>query len=578
MLVGAVFVGGGWDGCVVTVERLREWRGVKPVAGPSGVAITTRLRTTPEDEFVLDAVADHVGRLRRADLTAVCRPEPMAAGLDADARRRFRRERLNSRKGALTAQSSARWANAIIGANDEQYRLSRDAQYRHIIGLRAVIATIEKRLLAPTSDTLTTQEHQARRGQMKGYPTQAERFQKQRRLQHLHADLARAEADRDGKRMRVSEGTKRLAKTRHHLDAAGLTAAEWRENWDCARYRIAANGSGDEPFGNLTITVTPDGQVSLRLPKPLEHLANAKRGRYALSGTATFSYREHEWLARITGSRSVSYTITRKPGRAGRYLTASWATPPEPDFATAGSPDVDVCADGSVVGVDLNDGHLALRRLDEHGNPVGKPARIDVDLSGTSARRDAQVRHAITGLIRYARRYGVGTIAVEDLDFADARAVGRETMGRGRRGKRFRNTVSGISTAVFRNRLSAQTAAAGIGLLAVNPAYSSAWGEQHWRKPYRNVTRHQAAATVIGRRAQGHKARRRKGVTRTRPEDRAVRATNQAVPDSQQATTGSRHRSGMRGTKSRPPDEARTRLPGRATVTPAMANNGQQHQ
>lgn len=119
---------------------------------------------------------------------------------------------------------------------------------------------------------------------------------------------------------------------------------------------------GDEPFGNLTITVTPDGQVSLRLPKPLEHLANAKRGRYVLSGTATFSYREHEWLARITGSRSVSYTITRKPGRAGRYLTASWATPPEPDFATAGSPDVDVCADGSVVGVDLNDGHLALRR------------------------------------------------------------------------------------------------------------------------------------------------------------------------------------------------------------------------
>jgi hypothetical protein len=106
----------------------------------------------------------------------------MAAGLDADARRRFRRERLN-RKGT-TAQSSARWANAIIGANDEQYRLSRDAQYRHIIGLRAVIATIEKRLLAPTNDTLTTQEHQARRGQMKGYPTQAERFQKQRRLQH----------------------------------------------------------------------------------------------------------------------------------------------------------------------------------------------------------------------------------------------------------------------------------------------------------------------------------------------------------------------------------------------------------
>jgi len=89
-------------------------------------------------------------------------------------------------------------------------------------------------------------------------------------------------------------------------------------------------------------------------------------------------------------------------------------------------------------------------------------------------------------------------------------------MGRGKRGKRFRKTVAGIPTAVFRNRLSAQTSRHGITLLAVNPAYSSAWGNQHWRKPYTNVTRHQAAATVIGRRAQGHTARRREGVTRTR--------------------------------------------------------------
>ena len=113
----------------------------------------------------------------------------------------------------------------------------------------------------------------------------------------------------------------------------------------------------------------------------------------------------------------------------------------------------------------------------------------------------------------------------------------------------------------------AQSAAAGIRLYAVNPAYTSAWGEQHWRTPDENVTRHQAAATVIGRRAQGHKARRREGVTRTRPADRVVRATDPAAPHSQRATS-SRHQSGTRGTKSRPPGRTRTRLPGRATVTP----------
>jgi IS605 OrfB family transposase len=562
----------------VTAVRLREWRGVRPVAGPPGAAISTRLQTTAEDERVLGLVAEHLGGLRRADLARVCHPVPLDPSLDGAATRQARRDRLNSRKKSLTVVSSARWANAIIAANDNQYRRARDAQHRHIKGLRAAITTIEKRLTQPTGDTLTVEERRTRRKAKlpKGYATQAERFQKQRRLQRLRAELRRVRADWDNKRVHATEGGKRLAKTRHNLDATNLTPPEWRDRWDCARDRIEALGSRDEPFGNLTLTVTPDGEVSVRLPKPLEHLANAKHGRYVLSGKAVFAYRADEWGARIAGGKPVSYTITRKPGRAGRYLTAAWACPrTTSEIVCSPSPNDGVRAGGPVVGVDLNDGHLAVRRLDEHGNPIGRPERIDLDLTGSSARRDAQVRHALTRLIRYTARHGLDTIAVENLDFADARAVGRETMGRGSRGKRFRKTVAGIPTAVFRNRITAQTHRYGIGLWAVNPAYTSAWGDQHWRTPYENVTRHEAAATVIGRRAQGFSARRREGVTRTRPEDRVVRATDQAAPDDQQASTRNRHRPGTRGTKSRPPDRASTRLLGRATVTPAPATSGQ---
>lgn len=470
------FVGGGWDGAGVGSARLREWRGVKAVAAPSGVAISTRLWTSVEDERVLDVVAEHLGGLRRADLASVCRPQSLPADLDNDALRQARRLQLNTRKAALTAQSSARWANAIMSTNDEQYRLARDAQNRYITSLRTAIATIEKRLTAPTGDTLTVGQRKARREAKspRGYATQSERFAKQRRLQHLRGELARVEVARAESRVRVVEGSKRLAKTRHHLEDAGLSAAQWRDRWEAARHRITAKGSGDEPFGNLTITVTPDGQLSVRLPKPLEHLANAQRGRYILSGRAVFIYRGDEWVARITGGKSVSYTITRTPGRAGRYLTAAWGLPAS--LLPTGGPDETVLAAGPIVGVDLNDGHLALRRLDAHGNPVGAPERIDIDLTGSSARRDAQVRHAVTRLIRYTRRHQIGAVAVEDLDFADARATGRETMGRGRRGKRFRRSVAGIPTAVFRNRLAGQAAAAGVQLFAVNPAYSSVCG------------------------------------------------------------------------------------------------------
>jgi hypothetical protein len=421
--------------------RLRDWRGVTPVVGPSGAAIATRLRTTPADEAVLDAVAGHLGRLRRADLARVSRPALPTAGAGED-ERQARRDGQNARKRDLSALSSSRWANAVIAANDAQYRRSRAAQDRHIDGLRTAIKVIEKRLGQPTADRLNRDERTARKRQRlpKGYPTQAERFQKQRRLQSLRAELDRVTVEYGTGRIRVAEGGRRLASTRHNLQAAGLTVVEWREAWHVGRWRIEAIGSGDERFGNLTITVTPDGQISLRLPRPLEYLANASRGRYVLSGTARFAYRGNEWLARITGSKPVSYTITRRLGRAGVYLTAAWAT--EPDMPGRGSPitGAAVRVTGPVVGVDLNDGHFAVRRLDEHGNPVDRPERIEFDLTGSAARRDAQVRHAITRLIRYACRHGTAAIAIEDLNFADVGTVGRETMGRGQCGRRFRKT------------------------------------------------------------------------------------------------------------------------------------------
>ena len=338
----------------MTARLLREWRGVKPVAAPAGAAISARLHTTAEEERVLDAVAAHLGSLRRAELAAVSCPRPVDdPGLDGELRRAVRRG-----------------------------RLARDAQYRHGTGLRAAIATIEARLAAPTIDVLTVWQRKARRKarEPKGYASQAERCAKQRRVQQLRAELTRTQQDRAAGRVHVVEGGKRLAHTRHHLGQAGLTEQDWRAKWNGARYRITANGSPDEPFGNLTITVTSEGEVSVRLPKPLEHLANASRGRYRLSGRAVFAHRGDEWAQRITTGNSVSYTISRKPGHGGRYLTASWAIPSLPyrtrrDDSGAGD---DAYGCGPVVGVDLNDGHLAVRRLDVHGNPVGAAERIDI--------------------------------------------------------------------------------------------------------------------------------------------------------------------------------------------------------
>jgi hypothetical protein len=147
---------------------------------------------------------------------------------------------------------------------------------------------------------------------------------------------------------------------------------------------------------------------------------------------------------------------------------------------------------------------------------------------------------------------------VEDLDFADARQSGRETLGRGARGKAFRRTVAGIPTRAFRDLLVGMAANAGLWVVAVDPGWTSQWGQRYWQAPLTSstktsitVSRHHAAAVVIGRRGLGLGARRRPGVTRlhrrmgkgalpARPGSRAVGCEGPGPPGGQRAAAPSR--------------------------------------
>jgi IS605 OrfB family transposase len=200
-------------------------------------------------------------------------------------------------------------------------------------------------------------------------------------------------------------------------------------------------------------------------------------------------------------------------------------------------------------GVDLNAGHLAVCVLDASGNPVGGPTTIEVATAGLAAsRRDGRVRAAITALLDQAQHSGCTAIVVENLDFADARATGRETLGRGKRGKRLRRTISGIPTRKFCTRLISMAARRGIAIIGVDAAYTSRWGAQHWRKPLQEqtsdpatVTAHHGAAVAIGRRGLGLAIRRRPAGPRTR--QRTGVGTPPARPDHQPSTTPRRCRS-----------------------------------
>ncbi|MER5751322.1 IS200/IS605 family accessory protein TnpB-related protein [Streptomyces sp. NPDC002088] len=494
---------------------LRQLTASFVVPGPAGVAVRDRLKhLTPLDEKVLRAVGAHQGVLASRDLKARC-----ADGLEHSA------DTWAARKRGLTGVSSSRIAGAITKATHDQWALARRCQAAHIQTLADGIKTLRHRLSLPVGEPGTKRA-------AGGYRSKNEWFRKSRRLAMLEERHAAAVRDWQAGRVRVVRGGKRLLNTRHHLAQAELTEEQWRERWEAERWFIAADGESGKRFGNETIRVTPDGEVSVKLPAPLAHLANARHGRYVLTARIAFAHRGAEWADRITANRAVAYRIHLDTERGRWYLTASWQRP-----LVQTIPLTTARARG-MIGVDTNADHFAAYRLDPHGNPVGDPHRFFYDLSGTTDHRDAQIRHALTRLINWARRVGVAAIGIEDLDFTAEKT--REKHGRR---KRFRQLISGIPTGKLKARLVSMAAEQGLAIVAVDPAYTSMWGAQHWQKPlatpHRKMSRHDAAGIAIGRRALGHPIRRR---TAPPPYDRSDRAGHRTV----QAGPGTRGREGTR--------------------------------
>ncbi|WP_329230071.1 transposase [Streptomyces canus] len=487
---------------------LREVAASFVVPGPAGVAVRDRLRVSDADAAVLTEVGVFLGSLAAGDLA-----ERSRQGLGHDA------ASWAVRKRSLTGRSSARWAGSITKASHDQWALARRGQAAHMAWLRRQITSIEARLARPLGA-----KEDKRAGLVRGFGSRAERHAKSRRLHALKDRLAVVEADWAAGRVRVVRGGKRLANTRHHLQAAGLDEQAWRERWRAERMFLAADGETGKRFGNETVRVTDTGQVSLKLPAPLAHLANAPHGRYVLDAPVEFRHRGQEWLDRITENRAVAYRIHHDPVRGRWYITASWQRAAAPVLP------LEAALARGVVGVDMNDDHLAAWHLDVHGNPVGEPQRFFYDLTGSTEHRDAQIRHALTRLLHYIGRCGAAAIAIEDLDFTDG--TSREKHGRN---KRFRRLISRFPTAKLKARLVSMAAEQNIAVVAVDPAYTSRWGAQHWQKPLstpaRKISRHDAASIAIGRRALGHPIRRRTTPPPSHQSDGAGHRTAQARPD-----------------------------------------------
>ncbi|MHB1823619.1 MAG: hypothetical protein ACYCTL_13860 [Acidimicrobiales bacterium] len=519
------------------------------IQAPTSTAmrIRTRINATENDMVVLDALARHFDRLCGADLAARCQPVAdeargicALAGFVGSLLGRFSVVSADGtmkhktppsaetmlwamRKAELTSACSSRFAGWITKSSNDAYSLARRNQVRTLADKEKAIKVVEKKLKltihtqAERKDLIAREAERAKSESRKprrldfGYRSTHEHAMKRRRLEHLRYEAGKLRADMDDGRVHITRGGKALARNRLHLGEAGITEDQWQARWHAKRRGFGANGEAGKIFGNETIRVSPEGILEVDLPPAFAHMANVtKRGvtRYRFEAPVKFAYRSAEWLAQVEANRAVAYEMTlAENGRV--YLDASFTPVASVEVASLD----DLLRDPGlrVLALDLNHGFLAPAVLDRSGNPIERLAHIPFATEGLPAsRRDGHLRQTIGKALDLAELHGCRLIVVENLGFDEMRATGREAQAST---PWFRKVVCGMPTAQFRDRLVAMASRRGIAVVGVPAAYSSIWGNQYWQKPLstksHKVSGHTAAAVVLGRRALGHRARRK---------------------------------------------------------------------
>ena len=255
----------------------------------------------------------------------------------------------------------------------------------------------------------------------------------------------------------------------------------WREEFIYARHSsIVLSGRADAPSGNRIV------KWDERTHDLVWDLPGG--GTCVFPGFLPENYTEE--YASVLASKnashtSVSYTIDLRKDSKGREFFLVWATFKLPDDSR-----MNFCTEGGVVGVDINADRLAWTELDGEGNRLCGDV-IPMNLAGlTSGQASDVIGRAVSVLISQCSLSGKPLIR-ENLDsggFAKKMKYDNKKRNRVVSQFAFERIIQSIMSQAFR---------AGIGVYAVNPAYTSFAAKTAYMRRY-GISIHEAASYVIG--------------------------------------------------------------------------------
>ena len=293
---------------------------------------------------------------------------------------------------------------------------------------------------------------------------------------------------------KITFGTKAFLDKGYRLKENGFKNHEsW---WNAYARKRDSNfyyiGNAIQTYGNQIIKLIyneSSDTFDLQITKEKQYHVDNKDKHILITGL-TFKSKNRSFLINALkyaeqGYQPMSYRILRRGKKW--YLQAMFT-------AMFG---VNKNTSNGAIGVDFNNGFLSVVETDRHGNIAKVHEKIALRYHGMGNRAKNEMLNIIKCLIFYA--YWAGKpIVIEGLDFSDKKCEAISKHGR-----KYSQMLHRLDYARFREWIVNTGMLYGVGVLIVNPAYTSYIAE-HKYCYQRKLNKHDGAAYVIARRGQGY--------------------------------------------------------------------------
>ena len=340
------------------------------------------------------------------------------------------------------------------------------------------------------------------------------------KIHHKEKKLKKVIEELQTKNYSYTFGSKKLFRAQFHLKKNGYKShQEWLADWRLSRnYNFSIIGSSGESYGNQNCQLIPkdDGNFSLQLripdgliaiweKKSSSLLERLDRRKYLFienlklpknEKKRTEILRGFNFLRKMITEDLRAITVRFHKDRKGWIFAAT----------TAYDNIIPITLDTyGVIGVDINQDHLAVTETDASGNPINS-FKIALELDGLSSNaRENLINHKVLELVNYARERGKDLV-IEELNFAKKKRELGVLYG-----PDYARMLSSFAYRQISDRIIASAYFRGVKVHIVNPAYSSLIGRFKFSERY-GLSVHQAAALVIARRYLGLSERLPKSV------------------------------------------------------------------